>query len=209
MASTAVINAVLEETTTVPPKSEVEVRVSALSLETKSGTWLLEDHLSKTSRQGMIAARAVVTPNSHVVTHLINLMDTPSTLRKGTKIATLIQLPDDSVQAHVSVSSDVPDSKHTLLWEIAHKAEHLTEAQRDQLYFLLLSYSDLFACSNDELGRTGMVTHTIHTGDASPVRTPPRRLPKRYQEEASKLLQQCWTGRSLSHLRAPGLLQWF
>ena len=81
-----------------------------LSLETKSGTWLLEDHLSKTSRQGMIAARAVVTPNSHVVTHLINLMDTPSTLHKGTKIATLIQLPDDSVQAHVSVSSDVPDS---------------------------------------------------------------------------------------------------
>ena len=56
VASTAVINAVLEETTTVPPKSEVEVRVSALSLETKSGTWLLEDHLSKTSQQGIIAA---------------------------------------------------------------------------------------------------------------------------------------------------------
>ena len=35
-----------------------------------------------------------------------------------------------------------------------------------------------------------MVTHTIHTGDASPVCTLPRRLPKRYQEEASKLLQQ-------------------
>ena len=49
VASTAVINAVLEQTTTVPQKSEVEVRVSALSLETKSGTWLLEEHLSKTS----------------------------------------------------------------------------------------------------------------------------------------------------------------
>ena len=157
MASTAVINAVLKETTTVPPKSEVEVRVSALSLETKSGTWLLEDHLSKTS-QGMIAARAVVTPNSHIVTRLINLMDTPSTFRKGTKVATLTQLPDDSVQAHVSVSSDVPDSKCTLLWEMAHKAEHLTEAQRDQLYFHLLSYADLFASSNDELGHGRMHT---------------------------------------------------
>ena len=88
----------------------------------------------------MIAARAVVTPNSHVVTHLINLMDTPSTLCKGTIVATLTQLPDDSVQAHVSVSSDVPDSKRTLLWEMAHKAEHLSEAQRDQLYFLLLIF---------------------------------------------------------------------
>ena len=159
----------------------------SLLCQTKSCTWLLEDHLSKTSRQVIIAARAVVIPNSHVVIRLINLMDMPSNLRKGTKVATLTQLPDDSVQAHVSVSSNVQDSKRTLLWEMAHKIEHLTEAQRGQLYFLLLSYADLFACSNDELGHTGMVTHTIHTGDASPVRTPPRHLPKWYQEEASKL----------------------
>ena len=68
-------------------------------------------------------------------------------------------------------------------------AEHLTDAQQSQLYSLLLSYADLFALNEEELGRTGIIKHHIDTGDAPPVRVPPRRLPKQRQDEATKLLQ--------------------
>lgn len=65
------------------------------------------------------------------------------------------------------------------------QGQNLTATQRNHLYSLLLSYSDLFALNNKELGRTG-----INTGDASPAHVPPRRLTKHRQDVASTLLQQ-------------------
>ena len=78
--SMVTINAVLEETTTIPAQVEVEVSLRANNLDQQSGTWLLEDHLNKLSQQGAITARAVVSPSTHVVTRLVNLTDTPTTI---------------------------------------------------------------------------------------------------------------------------------
>ena len=68
----------------------------------KSGVWLLEDHLSRTRRQGAITACAIVTPGNRVITWLINLTSAPLALRKGTKVAVLSQLPITSIQSVVS-----------------------------------------------------------------------------------------------------------
>ena len=55
------------------------------------------------------------------------------------------------------------------LWLLAEKAS-LTPEEREKLFLLLLEYADVFALCNDELGRTNVLQHEIHTGDASPIR---------------------------------------
>ena len=44
----------------------------------------------------------------------------------------------------------------------------------------LLEFSDVF---EDSLGHTNVVTHNINTGDATPIRQYPRRLPYAYRGE--------------------------
>jgi len=48
---------------------------------------------------------------------------------------------------------------------------------------MLVSHSDVFALSDEELGETELVTHDIDTGDARPVRAMPRRLPYAVRKE--------------------------
>ena len=51
---------------------------------------------------------------------------------------------------------------------------------------LLLEFVGVFAVDDDDLGRTGLVKHTINVGDAKPVKQAPRRqaIAKRQLEEA-------------------------
>ena len=43
---------------------------------------------------------------------------------------------------------------------------------------------DVFTCEGDPLGRTGLVKHCVETGNAAPIRQPPRRLPFHKRVEA-------------------------
>ena len=52
---------------------------------------------------------------------------------------------------------------------------------------LLELFSDAISTGDSDLGRTLLIQHRINTGDAAPVRQPPRRLPP-YQQEAQNLV---------------------
>ncbi|VDI13986.1 Hypothetical predicted protein [Mytilus galloprovincialis] len=54
---------------------------------------------------------------------------------------------------------------------------HLQKKEKQYLKELLQSYSDVFAKSADDLGRTNRVQHRINTGTAHPIRQTHRRLP--------------------------------
>lgn len=77
-----------------------------------------------------------------------------------------------------------------MLWRLAeaHAAE-LTVEQREQFYQLLLTYSDVIACSSSDLGRTNKLSHGIDTGDAPLIRLPVRRLPTHRHQEVRTLLE--------------------
>ena len=70
--------------------------------------------------------------------------------------------------------------------------EQLSDQEKTSLEELLLAYSDVFALTDEELGGTDLVTHSINTGDAKPVKTLPRRLPyalhQELEEEMRKLI---------------------
>jgi hypothetical protein len=63
------------------------------------------------------------------------------------------------------------------------KMDHLSEPQRKQIAPLLMQYQDVFSKQSGDLGRTRKVYHKIATGDADPIRQPPRRLPVDKQRE--------------------------
>ena len=72
--------------------------------------------------------------------------------------------------------------------------EELSHADKGRLRSLLEEFSDIFSSEGKPLGRTGVVKHTIHTGDHRAIRQPPRRAPlgqeSVVQEELEKMLLQ-------------------
>ncbi len=62
--------------------------------------------------------------------------------------------------------------------------------QADIIEELLHKHENTFAKSPDDLGRTNIIQHTIDTGDASPIRQPPRRAPKAFEGEEEKIIDQ-------------------
>ena len=66
----------------------------------------------------------------------------------------------------------------------------LATTEKEALHQLLCQFSNLFSADANDLGCTNLVTHEIHTGDAKPIRQPPRRLPLAKREEAEKILSE-------------------
>jgi len=63
--------------------------------------------------------------------------------------------------------------------------------QEKNLEDLLLAHSDVFALTDEELGETDLVTHSIDAGNAKLIKTVPRRLPYalRQELEEEKLME--------------------
>jgi hypothetical protein len=53
---------------------------------------------------------------------------------------------------------------------------------------LLQKFSDTFSKNDTDLGQTNLVEHHIETGNAKPLKQPPRRVPMAYAEDEKKLI---------------------
>ncbi len=105
--------------------------------------------------------------------------------------------------ARVDVRMDPVDLPEYLQPLMEGVADDLTLRQREELAAAIYEFRDLFSSGPTDMGRTGLVKHTIGTGDQRPVRLPPRRLPITKQEiekeEIQKMLdrgviEQCQSG---------------
>lgn len=85
----------------------------------------------------------------------------------------------------------LPDYLKDLL---ERSSNNLTAESSANLARLLCKYQSVFAKSSDDLGKTNLVQHQINTGNAAPIRQPPRRLPfgKRQieKDEINKMLER-------------------
>ena len=98
-------------------------------------------------------------------------------------------------ESQTTVSGSQPLPEHLqALYDDTCSRENLSEAARAGLRALLCKHSHLFAESDDDLGRTHLVQHGIQTGEAAPIRQPPRRVPEAQreimEEEVAKMLRQ-------------------
>ncbi len=86
---------------------------------------------------------------------------------------------------------DLPEYLQPLMEGVS---EDLTLRQREELAAAIYKHRDVFSSGPTDIRRTGLVKHTIDTGDQRPVRLPPRRLPIAKQEiereEVRKMLDR-------------------
>ena len=66
----------------------------------------------------------------------------------------------------------------------------LSQVELDQLRGMVVEFTELFALATSELGRTSIVTYTIDTGDAKPVRQLPRRIPFSLRGKVCQLIDE-------------------
>lgn len=65
-----------------------------------------------------------------------------------------------------------------------------TSEQCQQIATLLNKYSDAFSKTETDIGCTHLIEHAIDTGDAAPIKQPPRRIPLAYADEEKKAVTQ-------------------
>ncbi len=86
--------------------------------------------------------------------------------------------------------ADLPEYLQPLMEGVA---DDLTLQQREESAAAIYEDRDVFSSGPTDMGRTGLVKHTIDTGDQRPIRLPPRRLPITKQDiekEVQKMLDQ-------------------
>ena len=89
------------------------------------------------------------------------------------------QLAESDSDGIVSATQaeDREERKKKLFAALAVESIEIQPTQLDQLHNLVSDFTDLFALSNSELGRTTVVEHKFDTSSNLPVREPP---PSRY-----------------------------
>ena len=111
---------------------------------------------------------------------------------------------DSNLHESLPCNPQVPEHLKVLL---ENPSSRLSSGEKHKLSQLLVRYQDVFMTSDGNLGQTDLVEHEIETGDQSPIKIPPRRLPifKRDQvdQELDKMLSEGIVEHSDSPWSAP------
>ena len=191
------ITVALVDTVRIPPACELEVLACVpthnnLDPPLPAQPCILEQACTK--KLPVCVARALVTPSSKgFPVRLLNPGSETVVLYKHTSVATIEPISGTPV---CPVSTAKPDqykapispSKQAMLRSLAES--HLSSDQHRALQSVLVAYADVFADFPDDVGRTTMIQHRIHTGDAAPIRQHPRRIPAARQEQAQSLVHE-------------------
>lgn len=68
--------------------------------------------------------------------------------------------------------------------------EGLSEGQKEQFSSLVKEYEDIFAMNSSDLGKSDLMEHEINTGDCTPIKQPPRRIPPHQREIIDQQLDE-------------------
>ena len=204
----------------LPARHSKLIRADVEGPEMTSSMLLFQPELDTLSGRGLSMADAVVECARRVTLLVTNHGCEPVHLEEGEVIgkmeaATLVENPPDreppagttgDARSNTTACGE-PEQRITpgvaairtasgerekrLLTALSLDMVGLTEdSQRDQLCSLVLEFADLFALDSSELGRTSVVTHRINTGDHSPMKQPPRRIPFSLREKVCELTQE-------------------
>lgn len=200
------------ENVRVPSFSELEIMARVKDcVNSTNGCYLLESNLQNSD---MLVARAVVTEGEFVPVRLLNPTGESIILYSGCSLAKLSEVNmvidmsevSDVAEDTVPVATVGGDECCIPLEEVLAdlvKDTSLPDHQQDLLLMLLVDYSDVFARSKSELGRTNVLQHEIVTDGATPIRQRFRRLSPDRRAEMRKLLNDMLQKNVISPPKSP------
>ncbi|KRY14748.1 PiggyBac transposable element-derived protein 2 [Trichinella patagoniensis] len=165
----------LLETVTLPARTEVIVTgKSNANWTTKDGFFEPAPKLV-TNHSVMAACSLSRTHRGTVPVRLLNGTDTPITLFKDAKLGTYSTTYST---ASTRKTVEAPNAEST------RKYSELIENMAK------LSHDQIIATDEYNTGRTNACKHSINTGDASPIKQPPRRIPYHQKETVRRMLSE-------------------
>lgn len=196
------------ETCTIPAMSEmiIEAMVDTEGLEPLEASQLVIEPLPTfVGKSQTLLATAVVNARDNVTVKLriINPFNNAAMVYQDTVMGVaqpletlqflldepndvpneLTRLVNSEERADISVPSHVQELFQTSTVGCNHQGQHL-------LAGLLTEYEDIFSKDEFDLGLTDITEHGIDTGEAKPIKQPPRRLPLAFAGEELKTLEK-------------------
>ena len=113
---------------------------------------------------------------------LMNLSEEDISLSAGQYIGEAEEVDLLSNVIGTNPAHDIPEHIKKLFEETCER-EQLDTITSESLKRLLIKHADVFTLHDNDLGRTNLVQHDFNTGDTSPIRQPPRRVPTTLQSE--------------------------
>lgn len=74
--------------------------------------------------------------------------------------------------------------------ELCSRLTHITDGKGKELRSWLGEYPSVFSWKGAELALANIVKHTTDTGEARPIRQPPRRVPYPLLEDLNRLVEE-------------------
>ena len=189
---------VLKEGVYLPPLSETVVSVKVNGAGEHQRWGLLEQTSTTQPYDDLLVARTLVDlKGQQIPLRVMNLSSQPRKIRKGAELAYCETVSADCASESdvgvlgtvQSVGGETQLPPH--LTELYDRSTgSLTKSESHEVFKLLCEYSDIFSTGPNDLGCTDLVQHHISTGNAAPIRQPPRRLPLAKKEEAEKAIQE-------------------
>ena len=189
-------------------------RAAALSPRREYILWATNEE-PKPHRQGMVEPNALldgvciaatlVQMDSRVPVRVANFTDHKVTLRQGTLLGDVVEVvperplpnqdqgqppPSSGGRARCVGGAEAPRLPEHLHDLYKRASVDLDEQQQMALQEFLTNYADVFAENDLDVGHFTQVQHQIDTGDARPIRQPPRRTPLGFQAEEEDHLKQ-------------------
>jgi hypothetical protein len=190
---------VAAQTFVLPPQSETMIQAEVRgSLGHRDCVMLPANALRE--RRGVLAAGALVRPAyTGVPVRILNPQVVPVTIYKNTRLGelqTYNPLPTlvAGVQSHETGNAPgVIDLSQACV----------SEGEKGRLRNLFVEFSDVISSGPTDLGRTRTVTHRIDTGDAVPIKIPPRRLPYVHREAAEDIVKDMLASNIVEESNSP------
>ena len=184
----------LVETTVIPAASEIEVTAKVCT-PNDNHVWIIEGKMVKVPIR---VARALVKLHKNLIPlRIINTNLTPVKLYKGSTLAhaecadeaSINVVSQNAEEWILQVSAKHCDSHTSYDYIEDMILGNISEDHREKILALLQLYSDVIACDDYDLGRTGILTHSIDTGNAIPIRQQVQRMSLPAKEKVRQLLK--------------------
>ena len=137
---------------------------------------------------GVLIARGLVTPASSRQIRILNVSNQLVNLKAGMKVGDL--LPIETTEKQMCLTIVTEEQQKQSISEIIdislkNEASTLTVNKKQKLA-KLLKYEAIISRGSTDIGSCKLLTHRIDTGDTSPIRMAPRRIPYFQKEEVQQ-----------------------
>ena len=200
----SIFRIVIHDTVIIPPRHEVIVAGKVKGGKPSCEEMVTEPNEEFQSCKELMVAKALIKVDEFVPIRLVNFSSETKTVQADTVVATgqpvsgVVEIEsrnDQDTCGHINKVAHGVDKTDTEipahledLWE--RSKDELDEAQQLEVKSLLIDNASTFAKSKSDLGTTNLVQHKIFTGDAAPIKQPPRRVPLASREVTNREVDQ-------------------